>query len=257
MRYILNNKCMASVKLSAVARSEEKTPAELRREGMIPGVVYGKKVKPYSVAVEEIPFNKVLKKAGESTLVDFAFADNESVNVLIQDVQRHAVREDVMHVDFYQVDMKEKITANIPLEFVGEALAVDDLGGLLVKTIDTLSVQCLPGDLVHEIKVDISVLKTFEDSLRIKDIQLPEGLEISIDPEASVVSVEEPKSEEELDAELAEAVSEEDAIAGIEDVEGEEGEEGEAAEGEEGAPVEAKEGGEAAEGAGDAAEKKE
>lgn len=235
---------MAAVKLTAVARAEDKTPSELRREGIIPGVVYGKKVKPYSVSVEEIPFNKVLKVAGESTLVDLALEGKDEVKVLIQDVQRHAVREDVVHVDFYQVDMNEKIQANIPLEFVGEAPAVESLGGLMVKTIDTLAVRCLPGALVHEIKVDVSGLKTFEDSIRIKDIQLPEGMEISLEPEASVVSIEEPKSEEELDAELAEAVSEEDAIAGIEDVEGGEGEESEeTAEGEKDAqPAEAKEG---------------
>ena len=210
---------METQKLEGIARTQSDNLAVLRKGGKIPAVVYGNKVEPMSVAVDAIPFQKTLRKAGESTLVDLSIDKKEPVKVLIHDIQYHPVRGDVVHIDFYQVNMKEKITTHIALEFIGEAPAVEQLSGTLVKNMDELEVECLPGDLVHAIEVDISVLNTFDDAILVKDIALPKGLEGQDDPEATVVFVEAPRSEAELEADLAAPVSEQEAIAQIASVE--------------------------------------
>ena len=205
--------------LKGVDRAKDENLVVLRKGGDIPAVVYGNKIEPTHVAVNAIAFQKTLRQAGESTLVDLSIGDKDPVKVLIHDVQYHPVRDDVVHIDFYQVNMKEKITTHIPLEFIGESPAVEQLSGTLVKNMDELEVECLPGDLVHAIDVDISVLKTFDDVIHVKDIVLPQGLEVQNDMDATIVFVEEPRSEAELEAELAAPVSEQEAIAHIEGAE--------------------------------------
>jgi len=131
--------------------------------------------------------------------------------------------------------MKEKIHAEIPLEFIGESNAVINLEGSFISPIDSIEVECLPGDLVPEIKVDISVLDDFEKNIKISDLPIPAGIEVQNEPEEIVAFVQEPRSEEEL-AELEEAVEE-----NVEDIEVEhKGEEGEGEAGAEGeTPAEA------------------
>src|SRR3989344_2399249 len=160
-----------------------------------------------------------IARTQSDNLADLSIDKKEPVKVLIHDIQYHPVRGDVVHIDFYQVNMKEKITPHIALEFIGEAPAVEQLSGTLVKNMDELEVECLPGDLVHAIEVDISVLNTFDDAILVKDIALPKGLEGQDDPEATVVFVEAPRSEAELEADLAAPVSEQEAIAQIASVE--------------------------------------
>lgn len=188
---------MQEFKLAAKSRSE-KGLGGLRKAGLIPGVVYGRGVASRSVSVEAIPFRKVLAEAGESSLVDLEIEGGEGVKVLIHDIQTDPLRDDVTHVDFLQVRMDEKIVTDIPLAFVGESLAVKGLGGTLVKNHDSLEVECLPGDLVREIEVDITPLATFEDTIRVRDLTLPKGITVLDEPEETVVLVEPPRSDEEM-----------------------------------------------------------
>lgn len=198
---------MEQFSLTANERSlTGKAVKQLRNAGTIPAVVYGHGVSNKNITVDARQFAKVLSKAGESTLIDLAIGSAGPVKVLVQGVQRHALRDDVLHVDFREINMNEKIELKVELQFVGESPAVKALGGILVKSMQEVTVRCLPKDLVHEINVDISKLAQFQDSIALKDLVLPAGLEIIGNDEDVVVLVQEPISEAELAA-LDQAVS--------------------------------------------------
>jgi len=120
-------------------------------------------------------------------------------NVLVHDVSRDTMTDVITHVDFYEVRMDEKITANIPLVFIGDAPAVSDLGGTLVKAMQGLEVRALPTDLPHQIEVNISQIRTFDDNILVGDIKLPKGVEILENQETSVAAVAPPRSEAEME----------------------------------------------------------
>lgn len=179
----------------------------LRRKGEIPAVIYGHHTPTITLSVPEIPFQKVWQAAGESTLIDLHVDADQPVKTIIQDVQFEPASGKILHVDFHQVNMKEKVEVDVSLTFTGEAVAVKELGGTLVKDHDTITVECLPQDLVKEISVDLSTLKTFEDVLRVSDLALPKALTLQSNPDDIVARVEAPRSEAEL-AELDQAVEE-------------------------------------------------
>lgn len=188
--------------LAAVSRTiTGKKTRELRAQSLVPAVMYGRGQETRLLTVPSGVFKKVFQAAGESTLVDLSVDNGAPVKVLIHEVQRDAVTGDIEHVDFYQVNMTEKLETTIPLTFVGEAKAVKELGGVFVKVMDHVPVTCLPQDLVHEIEVDISKLATFEDALHIKDVAAPKGIEITSDPEEVIALVQAIKEEVETPAE--------------------------------------------------------
>lgn len=169
----------------------------LRRSGQVPAVVYGHNAASQSLAVEARAFEKAYKQAGESTLVDLAVAGGAPVKVLIHEVAKDPLTLKPIHVDFYQVSMTEKLTAEVPLKFIGEAPAVKELGAILVKNIQAVKVECLPQDLVHELVVDLSALKAIGDSVTISKIAAPAGIKILGRSEETVVLAQAPKKEEE------------------------------------------------------------
>ena len=182
----------------------------LRREGIIPAVVYGGKEGAVPLELDLKEFSKLFKTAGETTLIKL-FVGDSAKNVLIHDVNRDPVTETINHVDFYEVKMDEKITAKVPLVFIGDAPAVADLDGVLVKAMQELEVRALPAHLPREIEVDISSLKTFDNNIVVKDIKLPPNVETTENPETSVAAVTPPRSEaelEELSGEVKEQVEE-------------------------------------------------
>ncbi len=159
----------------------------------IPAVLYGKGVENAALKVKKADVSKVFNQAGESNLVVLDF-DGNLVKVLIKEVQKDPLKHSLIHVDFYQVNMKEKLNTEIPLHFIGESKAVKEMGGMLMKDIDSLEVECLPVDLVDHIDVDISILDSFESEIRMHDIKLPKGIELlHEDRNEIVVSVQEPK----------------------------------------------------------------
>ncbi len=171
----------------------------LRREGILPAVVYGGKEGSVPIELGLQEFSKIFKTAGETTLVKL-FIGKEAKNVLIHDISRDPVTEEINHVDFYEVKMDEKITAKVPLIFIGDAPAVIDLDGVLVKAMQELEVRALPSNLPHQIEIDISQLKTFDDNILVKDIKLPKNVEILENLETSVAVVTPPRSEAEIEA---------------------------------------------------------
>ncbi len=209
---------MASITLNAETRSDFGKNLDLvRSKGMVPGVVYGSGVANSSLSVSYIPFEKMYRQAGESSLVDLVIDAKTPLKVLIQEVQKDPVTDKFIHVDFLAVSMTEKLTATIPLKFVGESKAIKGLGGTLVKNMQEVSVRCLPGDLVHEIEVDLSPLETFEDALALKDIKSPRGIEIIGNQDATVATVAAPMTEAELKALDEKPVADVSAVEKVDD----------------------------------------
>lgn len=169
-----------------------------RREGLIPAVVYGRGIASKNIWVKLIDFKRLIKKSGESTVIDLQIDKKDDRNVLIYETQKDPVRDNYVHIDFFQVRMDEEIETEVELEYIGEAPAVKALGGVLVKSLDMIEVKCLPADLPSSLEVDISVLKTFEDRICVKDLKLSDKVRAEIDPETVVALVAPPRSDNEL-----------------------------------------------------------
>jgi len=184
----------------------------LRKSGFIPAVLYGKGQETLNLQVPVKDFNKALKEAGESTLV-YVNVEGKAYPTIIHDVARDPVKDQIIHADFYKVSLTEKIKTKIPVVFVGESPAVKDLAGIFVRNVNELEVEALPQNLPHEITVDISSLKAFGDQIMVKDVDLGKDVTIEADADTILATVQEPKSQEELEAELATPTT------GVEDVE--------------------------------------
>lgn len=184
------------VQLNAQARSENNGKArKIRTAGFIPAVIYGFGKENKNIKVKKHDFEKVFAVAGEFNLVDLSIDKAAPEKVIIKDIQRDSLTDGIIHIDFYQVDMTKKITTEIPLNFIGEAKAVKELGGTLVKNMDTVEVECLPGDLASSIDVDISKLEVFDQFIRLHDLVLPKGVALAQETNEAVVGVVETKIE--------------------------------------------------------------
>lgn len=176
----------------------------IRAQGVTPGVLYGHGIKNIMLSIPTKTLEKVYKQAGESTLLDLTVDGKDQRKVIIQDVQYDNVKGNIIHIDLHEVKMTEKLTTEIPLKFIGESKAVKEAGGVFVANMDHLKVECLPGDLVHEIEVDISVLVDFESAVHIKDIKAPKGIELLDNADEVVAVAAPPRAEEEVAAPPAE-----------------------------------------------------
>lgn len=182
----------------------------LRRQGILPANLYGNKLPSINLSLASLEFEKLFRKAGETSLIDLTITGDKSVHpVLIASVQYHPVTDRLSHIDFRQVDLTEKVTADIPLKIIGESLAVKNKGAVLVTVINEIEVEALPADLPDRIQVDISSLIEFNDAIHVKDLKFPKGVKVQIELDAVVITVQEPKEEkEETPASTAEAGAE-------------------------------------------------
>lgn len=197
------------ISLKAKVRKETGRKTNILRDSdRIPAVVYGHKVKNVLLDIDYKGFQKVLSKAGESSLIELNIeGDKEKRAVLVHDLQKDPVTDKFIHIDFFQASLTEEVEVKVPLVFEGISLAVKDLGGTLVKNISELEVKALAQNLPHEIKVSIDGLNTFEDHILAKDLVLPNGVKTTVKPDEIVVSVAAPaKVEEELAKEIKEEV---------------------------------------------------
>ena len=172
----------------------------VRAEGMVPAVVYGKGIENTSLAVPAMVFQKLYEQSGDSTLIDLQIVDGETLPVVVQDVQMDPVKRVPMHVDFKHVVMGEAMTVDVSLEFIGVPAAEKELGGTTVKSVDSITVSCLPKDLVDNISVDLTVLKTFDNTITAADITLPEGMSLVTGGDTLVAKVAAPLTEEKIKA---------------------------------------------------------
>jgi large subunit ribosomal protein L25 len=165
---------------------------KIKAQGLVPGVIYGSQGEPIALQVEGRALTNVLAHAlSEHVLVELEIADgSQSTNrlALIQEVQHHPLRPELLHVDFHAVSAIEKITSEVPIEAVGDALGVRTFGGLLEHSLRTLEVECFPQDLPEIVRIDVSNLNIGE-SLHVRDIPLPSGVESLTPADLTVVSV--------------------------------------------------------------------
>ncbi len=198
----------------------------LRRQGIVPGNVYGHGIDSVPVQVEAKALKQLLSHAGTTDLVRLKIGDSgEPVRVLIRDMQRNPITDELLHVEFYQVRATDRIKAEVPLEFVGEAPVLTKMkGSTLLHLVDSLHIEALPDYLPHSLQVDLSVLEDVDQSICVRDIPVSEGVTVLSDPEQVVVKVVEARKEVE---EVPTVPVEEVARVEGEAEEGEEGEGGE------------------------------
>jgi len=190
-----------TIALKATARDNKADVEALRAEGLVPGVVYGGDRE--GAASFTVPYNELERaynEAGASTLIDFSLeGESEPVKVVVQEVQYEPVKHVITHVDLKQIKMGESMQVDVELEFTGESAAVKQ-GGTLVKGSDTITIECLPKDLIASVTVDLTQLATFEDSIKAKDLPLPETVTLIGDENGMIATVSAPLSEEEIAA---------------------------------------------------------
>ncbi len=186
----------------------------LRHQDIIPAVLYGHGLKNQTLQVDSKTFTKIFKAAGHTSLVDLSLAQLKHT-VLIREVQYHPLKGSMLHVDFYQVRLDEKINTYVPLAFVGESSAATDQGGVLIRNLDEVELEALPQDLPHDIKVDISKLDVFDQPLRVSNLTLSPGVTILHALDEVVALVQPPRSEEELEAELEEVTEDVASVEGV------------------------------------------
>jgi large subunit ribosomal protein L25 len=158
----------------------------IRKNGQVPATVYGKNVASVSLATSRADFEKLYAQAGETGLVDLKL-EGDVRPVLIQNVQKHPIDESILHVEFRQVDLKEKVKANVPIELTGDAPVVADKKGVLLTVIDEVEVEALPSDLPEKILVDTSKITDVGQEIRISDLTVPASVTILSDATLTVV----------------------------------------------------------------------
>ena len=213
--------------LSATSRTVlGKKVKRLRREGVLPANVYGRGVDSTAIQLDGRDFRRAIRQAGIRSMFELAIeGEQESRHVIVRALDREGGTGDPIHVDFYQVDLSRPIQTTVAIRLVGVAPAVADLGGTLLQNVETIAIRCLPLDIPEAIELDVSSLVSFELSLTVGDLNVPQGVELLVAADVGVTTVDAPRL----------------AIEGESEKEELEGEEGEGIEGEEGAEPSAEE----------------
>lgn len=171
------------------------TLSAVRLAGFIPGVVYGAHHESTPISIDAKAFGKILKEAGEATIVSLSGL-GAALPTLIHDVTYDPLKSLPIHVDFYAVTKGEKVEVAIPLSYIGESAAVE-AGANLVKVLHEVEVKADPMSLPHAIEVDLSMLKEINDQIHAKDLVLPHGVELMLEPEEVIALVQEVVEEKE------------------------------------------------------------
>jgi large subunit ribosomal protein L25 len=188
-------------RLAAASRSVTgKAVAHLRRQGLVPAVVYGHGTASEAVSLDAHEFDLLRRHAGASTLVDLAVDGGKSRPVLLHGIQVHPISRRPLHVDLFAVRMTEELTVEVPLVGVGVAPAAEG-GGTLVHPTSTVKVRALPGNLPDSISYDLSALASYDATITVADLVVPEGVTIHADPAEVIARVLAPRVEEVVAAE--------------------------------------------------------
>lgn len=188
-----------SITLKVEKREEKGRGTDaLRAENLVPAVVYGLDKEPVSITVGRSDFDRIYKEAGESTVVSLDL-DGSTEQVLIHDIQHDPLTGFTTHADFLRVDMKKKVETAISLILVGEAPVVKSEGASLTHAVEEINVRALPNDLVKEIEVDVSGITTLDDVIHVSDLTIPASIEVLDEGDLTVVTVQPPRSEEEME----------------------------------------------------------
>jgi len=183
----------------------------LRAQGILPATVYGKKITSENISVALDAFLRIYKEAGETGVVELTVS-GATKPVLIHHVQYDPVDSSVLHVEFYQVDLKEKVRTKVPIEIIGESPAVSEKRGVVLALISEVEVEALPTDLPERIDVDVSVLSDVDQEIQVSGISVSNGVKILTDAEVAVVKIGALISKE-AEAQVAEEAKKEEQSA--------------------------------------------
>lgn len=200
----------------------------LRREGLLPAVIYGSDIKPIPLTLSTKDVMQTLSEIGANTLVTIKLGKKEHL-ALVRDIQREVIMRDLLHIDFQAVSLEENITSTVPVLTVGEAPAVKELNALLIVSLEELEIEAKAKDLPDTISVDISELVDIGDNIRVKDLVIPGDVTILEDPEETVIVVAAPTLME-IEPEVEEGADLLEELTDAELLDGEEAPEGEAVE---------------------------
>jgi large subunit ribosomal protein L25 len=171
---------------------------QLRRTGVVPANLFGKTIDSQAIQVNGVEFNRVFKEAGETSLIWVTVAGEDKERpTLVTSVHFNPVTGDKLHVDFHQVNLKEKVTANVPVEIIGESELITTNLAVLSQSLNEIEIEALPTEIPESIVFDISSLKEIGDQLLVSDAKVGAEVEIKTDPDQMVVSLQEPQKEEE------------------------------------------------------------
>ncbi len=186
---------MDAISLEATPRDVlGKKVSNLRRAGMTPIHLYGKGIDSRALQADSVTVNKVVSQVGQNIPLQLKVSDtNEQALVFVREVQRHAVTNQILHIDFYRVDATERLRGEIPVFLTGEAPAVRVHRGILMQTLHTLAVECLPMDTPERIEVDISLLEALDQGIRVSDLATDPAITILTDPEELIVRINAPR----------------------------------------------------------------
>jgi large subunit ribosomal protein L25 len=209
---------MATAELKARLRQEtgKEFAKRIRRDGNVPGVLYGEGNAPVTLEVSFKDFYHVTHtRAGSNVILDLEIEglDRGECKAIVREIQYHPVRRDVLHVDFQEISMTKEVHVSIPVEVVGESVGVKTKGGVLELLHREVEVRCLPADIPESLRIDVTELD-IGDSLQVSDLTFEAG-EIIDEPETTVITIvaptvieEKPKAEEEVAAEAEEGAEE-------------------------------------------------
>ncbi|HMP77254.1 MAG TPA: 50S ribosomal protein L25 [Kiritimatiellia bacterium] len=213
-----------AIKVTADVRSTVGTSAgrQLRRSGKFPGIVYGVGKTPTNVQLDEKPFKKALHShASEHVMMDLDITGVETKKVILKDVQHHPITGQIIHADFHEISLTEKLTIEIPIHLVGEPVGVTQQGGVLEHLLRSIEVECLPTDIVDAFEVDVSAM-SIGDSLSAGDVKLDAAkYTLVTDADLAIAAVAAPR-EEEVAAPAAATTAAEPEVLKEKKVEGEE-----------------------------------
>ncbi|HEY8491171.1 MAG TPA: 50S ribosomal protein L25 [Dehalococcoidia bacterium] len=189
----------------------------LRREGLLPGNIYGHNVASTPVQLSSHEFVRLVKQVGRSTLINLHVAGERRPRpVIIKDIAKRPATSEPLHVDFFQVSLKERMHVDVPVHLTGTSRAISDFNGVLEHFLTTLTVECLPTEIPSHIEGDLSRLENLGDALHVRDLAVPENVSVLMDGDVVVARVSAPKVAEEIAAEEAAAEAEEEAAeAGV------------------------------------------
>ncbi|MFA5793278.1 MAG: 50S ribosomal protein L25 [Candidatus Gracilibacteria bacterium] len=187
---------MEKVILKVQNRSKAEKAKNLRKEGLIPAEYYGHGVANIDLQMNCNEFRRIFKTAGSNTVLDLEIEGGDTKKALVVRVDRDTVTNQISYVEFINVRMDEEVTTQLPVRLEGQAPAVRDLGGVLVQSLDSIEVSCLPGDLIHELVLNVESLVDFSCSLHVSDLVVPAKIKVLSDPEETIVSVSAPQEEE-------------------------------------------------------------
>lgn len=184
-----------AIPLSVSNRDTAHSVKDMRKSGIVPGVIYGNTMKNTAIKCNAKELHGVYVKAGENTLVDVEI-EGKKVPCLIHAIAFDPVTSAYEHIDLYAVDMTKKVTTHVPVVFQGECPAVKNFGGVLLTVHGELEVTCLPSDIPESFIIDLTKLENLRDSVTVAKLNIPKGVVISEAPETAIVIVQEPRKEE-------------------------------------------------------------